>query len=128
MTKTLTHDIEISVVSKYLPEQSSPNDNLYFFIYFITIENKGSQSVQLIKRHWEIFDSINDLRTVDGIGVVGETPVIEPGETFEYNSGCNLVSEIGYMKGHYIMKRLIDNSEINVTIPQFNLIVPAKLN
>lgn len=128
MTKTLTHDIEISVVSKYLPEQSSPKDNLYFFIYFITIENKGSQSVQLIKRHWEIFDSINDLRTVDGIGVVGETPVIEPGETFEYNSGCNLVSEIGYMKGHYIMKRLIDNSEINVTIPQFNLIVPAKLN
>ena len=127
-TFPLNPDIEISVVSKYLPEQSSPKDNLYFFIYFITIENKGSQSVQLIKRHWEIFDSINDLRTVDGIGVVGETPVIEPGETFEYNSGCNLVSEIGYMKGHYIMKRLIDNSEINVTIPQFNLIVPAKLN
>ncbi len=128
MTKTLTHDIEISVECNYLPEQSSPKDNLYFFIYFITIVNKGAMSVQLVKRHWEIFDSINELRTVDGIGVVGETPIIEPGESFEYNSGCNLVSEIGYMKGHYIMKRLFDNKEIEVTIPQFNLIVPAKLN
>lgn len=128
MTKTLTHDIEISVESRYYPEQSSPKDNLYFFIYFITIENKGTQTVQLIKRHWEIFDSNNDIRTVDGVGVVGETPILEPGEKFEYNSGCNLVSEIGYMKGHYTMKRLSDDAEINVTIPQFNLIVPAKLN
>lgn len=128
MTKTLTHDIEISVECKYWPDQSSPKDNLYFFVYYITIENKGSQSVQLIKRHWEIFDSINDKRTVDGVGVVGETPVIEPGEKYEYNSGCNLVSEIGNMKGYYIMKRLKDGTQINVTIPQFDLIVPAKLN
>lgn len=128
MTKTLTHDIEISVECKYWPDQSSPKDNLYFFVYYITIENKGSQPVQLIKRHWEIFDSINDKRTVDGVGVVGETPVIEPGEKYEYNSGCNLVSEIGNMKGYYIMKRLKDGTQINVTIPQFDLIVPAKLN
>jgi ApaG protein len=128
MTKTLTHGIEISVECKYWPEQSSPKDNLYFFVYYITIENKSGESVQLIKRHWDIFDSISDKRTVDGIGVVGETPVLEPGERFEYNSGCNLVSEIGFMQGYYTMKRLRNETEINVNIPQFNLIVPAKLN
>lgn len=128
MTKTVTYGIEISVVSKYWPEQSSPKDNLYFFVYYITIENKGNQAVQLIKRHWDIFDSVNDKRVVEGIGVVGETPILEPGEKYEYNSGCNLNSEIGYMKGYYTMKKLVDGSEIEVTIPQFNLIVPAKLN
>ena len=128
MTKTLTHGIEISVECKFWPEQSSPKDNLYFFIYYITIENKSSESVQLIKRHWDIFDSINEKRMVDGIGVVGETPIIEPGEKYEYNSGCNLVSEVGSMKGYYTMKKMKDGSEVDVEIPQFNLIVPAKLN
>lgn len=128
MTKTLTHGIEISVDCKYWPEQSSPKDNLYFFIYYITIENKSSETMQLIKRHWDIFDSINEKRMVDGIGVVGETPIIEPGEKYEYNSGCNLVSEIGFMKGYYTMKKLMDGTEVDVEIPQFNLIVPAKLN
>lgn len=128
MTKTLTHNIEISVDCRYWPEQSSPKDNLYFFVYYITIENKGNQTVQLIKRHWDIFDSVNEKREVEGVGVVGETPIIEPGEKYEYNSGCNLNSEIGYMKGYYTMKRLDDDTEINVTIPQFNLIVPAKAN
>ena len=128
MTKTLTHGIEISVECKYWPEQSSPKDNLYFFVYYITIENKSEEPVQLIKRHWDIFDSINEKRMVDGIGVVGETPVIEPGEKYEYNSGCNLVSELGFMKGYYTMKKLNSGGEIDVVIPQFNLIVPAKLN
>ena len=84
--------------------------------------------MQLIKRHWDIFDSTTDKRMVDGIGVVGETPTLEPGEKYEYNSGCNLVSEMGYMKGYYTMKRIKDGSELEVSIPQFNLIVPAKLN
>ncbi len=128
MTKTLTHGIEISVECKYWPEQSSPKDNLYFFIYYITIENKSVEPMQLIKRHWDIFDSVNEKRMVDGIGVVGETPVLEPGEKFEYNSGCNLVSEVGFMKGYYTMKKINTGEEVNVEIPQFNLIVPAKLN
>ncbi len=128
MTKTLTHGIEISVECKYWPEQSSPKDNLYFFIYYITIENKSSETVQLVKRHWDIFDSINEKRMVDGIGVVGETPIIEPGEKYEYNSGCNLISEIGCMKGYYTMKKFKTGTEVDITIPQFNLIVPAKLN
>jgi len=128
MTKTVTYGIEISVECDYWPQQSSPRENNYFFVYFITIENKSDFAVQLIKRHWDIYDSNGEKRQVDGEGVVGETPVLEPGEKFEYNSGCNLVTEIGYMKGFYTMKRVIDNKEIIVQIPEFNLIVPAKLN
>ena len=128
MVKTTTNSIEISVDVKYWPQQSIPRDNHYFFIYFITIQNKSDHSVQLLKRHWDIFDSISDFRTVDGEGVVGETPILAPGEKFEYNSGCNLTTDIGYMKGFYTMKRLVDLKEFDVAIPQFDLIVPAKLN
>lgn len=128
MVKITTHNIEISVEVKYWPQQSMPRDNHYFFIYFITIENKGDTAVQLLRRHWDIVDSSSETRTVDGEGVVGETPVIEPGEKFEYNSGCNLMTEIGYMRGYYTMQRLVDMEEFNVTIPKFDMIVPAKLN
>lgn len=128
MIKTVTYGIEISVECDYWPQQSSPRENNYFFVYFITIENKSDHAVQLIKRHWDIFDSNGEKRQVDGDGVVGETPVLEPGEKFEYNSGCNLITEIGYMKGYYTMKRVIDNKEIIVQIPEFSLVVPAKLN
>ncbi len=128
MTKTITHGIEISVKCNYWPDQSSPKDNLYFFIYYITIQNNSKQAVQLIKRHWDIFDSNTEKRMVDGIGVVGETPILEPGEKYEYNSGCNLVSEIGYMKGYYTIKNMADQSEMEAEIPRFNMIVPAKMN
>lgn len=128
MVKTISHNIEISVDSKYWPEQSSPKDGVYFFIYYITISNKNDYNVQLIKRHWDIFDSNGEKRIVDGDGVVGEMPVIGPGEKYEYNSGCNLVTEMGYMKGFYTMKNLLNNKEIRVEIPEFHLIVPAKLN
>ncbi len=128
MLKTTTNNIEISVETKYFWQQSIPKENHYFFVYFITIENKGDNTVQLLKRHWEIFDSGDKIRFVDGDGVVGETPIIQPQQKFTYNSGCNLVSEIGYMKGHYEMLQLIDDKIFKVQIPQFDLIVPGKLN
>ncbi len=128
MVKISTHNIEISVEVKYWPQHSMPKENHYFFVYFISIQNKSDASVQLLKRHWDIFDSIGDKRVVDGEGVVGETPVLEPGEKFEYNSGCNLTSEMGYMKGYYTLIKLLDGKEFNVDIPKFDLIVPAKLN
>lgn len=128
MVKTTTHNIEISVDVRYYPQQSVPRENHYFFVYFVSIENKGDASVQLLKRHWDILDSNAEVRTVDGEGVVGETPVIEPGEKFEYNSGCNLVTEIGCMKGYYTMHRMLDEKEFKVIIPQFDMVVPAKLN
>lgn len=128
MIKISTENIEISVKSTFSPEHSIPRENHYFFIYHITITNKGSFSVQLLKRHWEIFDSNGEKRSVDGDGVVGDTPVIEPGESYEYNSGCNLITDVGYMEGFYIMQRLFDGSEFKAIIPRFELIVPGKLN
>lgn len=128
MVKIVTHNIEISVEAAYLSQQSLPNENHYFFVYYITIENKSDFTVQLLRRHWDIFDSTGTKRVVDGDGVVGETPVLEPGEKFQYNSGCNLNSEMGFMKGHYTMMKLSDGKEFNVSIPKFELVLPAKLN
>ena len=128
MVKIKTHNIEVSVEVSYLSRQSIPKEGHYFFVYFITIENKSDFSVQLTRRHWDIFDSIGEKRVVDGEGVVGETPVLAPGEKFEYNSGCNLTSDMGYMSGHYTLIRLINNEEFNVQIPKFDLVVPARLN
>jgi ApaG protein len=128
MVKITTHNVEISVEVKYWHQQSIPRENHYFFVYFITITNQGSETIQLLRRHWDIFDSNGEYRDVDGDGVVGETPVIEPGGSFEYNSGCNLSTDMGYMEGHYTMKRLSDEKEFNVDIPRFEMIVPAKLN
>lgn len=128
MVKTSTHNIEVSVEARYASAQSLPREGHYFFIYFITIENKSDHSVQLLRRHWDIFDSTGDKRTVDGDGVVGETPVLAPGDCFQYNSGCNLTSDIGYMKGHYTLIRVLTNEEVTVQIPMFDLVVPAKMN
>jgi len=128
MVKTSTHNIEISVEVKYWPQHSVPGENHYFFVYFITIENKSDFSVKLTRRHWDIFDSIGDNRVVEGEGVVGETPVLEPGQKFEYNSGCNLTSEMGYMKGYYTLVNIADGKQFYVDIPKFELIVPGKLN
>lgn len=128
MVKITTHNIEISVTVNYWPQNSIPKENHYFFVYFITIQNHSEFTVQLLKRHWDIFDTGAEKRTVDGDGVVGETPVLEPGQKFEYNSGCNLSSEIGNMKGFYTFIKLADNKEFCVEIPRFDLVVPAKLN
>jgi ApaG protein len=128
MLKVSTENIEISVRSNYLSEHSIPKENHYFFVYFITIENKGNYAVQLLSRHWDIFDSNGEKRAVEGEGVIGETPIIEPGEKYEYNSGCNLITDMGYMKGYYNMKRVVDELTFKAVIPQFDLIVPSKLN
>jgi len=128
MVKTSTHNIDVSVDVKYWSKHSIPRESHFFFVYFITIENHSDFSVQLTKRHWDIFDSSGEKRVVDGDGVVGETPVIAPGGKFQYNSGCNLTSEIGNMKGYYTLIKLLDQEELKIAIPKFDLIVPAKLN
>ncbi len=128
MVNITTHNIDVSVRIRYWSQSSVPKENHYFFVYFITIKNNSNLTVQLIKRHWDIFDMGGEKRAIDGEGVVGETPILEPGQQFEYNSGCNLVSEIGYMKGFYTFIKLLDNKEFDVEIPKFDLIVPSKLN
>lgn len=123
-----TSGINISVESIYQPEYSNADNMHFMFAYRITIENTSDFTAQLISRHWEIFDSIGEHKQVDGEGVVGEQPILEPGASHQYVSGCNLKSELGYMEGHYTMIREIDDHIFHVEIPRFNLIADYRLN
>jgi ApaG protein len=127
-TTQVTHGIQISVETKFHTDHSDPDNRNFLFLYHITIENKSDYTVKLISRHWDIFDSSSEYRQVDGDGVVGEQPVLEPGESFDYESACDLSTDIGRMKGKYLMERKIDNARFYVTIPEFELIVPERLN
>jgi ApaG protein len=128
MIKQLSYGVEISVQTRFLPAESSIRHGHYFFMYEITIENKNDYSVQLLSRHWHIYDSNGEYREVKGDGVIGEQPVIEPGQKYTYRSGCNLASEIGRMEGSYTMLRLVDDKQFSAQIPAFTFILPAKLN
>lgn len=128
MNSIITDGIEISVKSHYYFLQSSPKDGRYFFVYEITISNHSDFTVKLLQRHWDIVDSFGEKRMVEGEGVVGETPTLEPNESFSYNSGCDFSSEIGKMSGYYIMQRLVDATTFKVLIPEFKMVLPAKLN
>ncbi len=128
MNSIITHGIEISVDTSYYAAQSDPRKGYYFFVYEVTITNKSSDAVKLLSRHWDIKDATGNKREVDGEGVVGETPTILPGECYTYNSGCNFATELGKMSGHYTIKKLIDSSTFNVLIPEFLMVMPAKLN
>lgn len=128
MTTQITDGVKVSVETVYQPEYSNPDNEHFMFAYKIRIENLGDYSVKLLKRHWSIFDSNGTMREVTGDGVVGQQPVISPGEVHEYVSGCNLKTDIGFMEGTYDMQREIDGSPFKVAIPQFNLIASYRLN
>jgi ApaG protein len=128
MVAQITDGVKVSVETTYQPEYSNPANEHYMFAYKIQIENLSDYSVQLIRRHWTIFDSNGTKREVDGEGVVGLQPILAPGENHEYVSGCNLKTDMGSMEGTYQMKRLVDNELFDVKIPQFGLIAPFKLN
>ena len=128
MTTGVTKGIKVSVETNYQPEHSQPAHDHFVFTYRITIENNSNNTVQLKARHWDIIDATHPTHEVDGDGVVGKQPVLEPGEIHQYVSGCNLKSGIGKMKGYYIMERIIDGRPFNVEIPEFLMVVPFKLN
>ncbi|MBL4624093.1 MAG: Co2+/Mg2+ efflux protein ApaG [Flavobacteriales bacterium] len=128
MTTEVTEGIHITVKSFYRPEFSNPLKNHFMYTYRITIENNSNSTVQLISRHWYIFDSTADDYEVEGQGVVGIQPVLSPGDVHEYESACELTSEIGNMYGSYTMQRQIDGSLFEVKVPKFQLIAPMKLN
>jgi len=128
MVTEITEGIKVSVEAVYQPEYSNPESEHFMFAYKITIENLGDFSVQLLRRHWYIFDSNNNHREVEGEGVIGQQPIISPGEKYEYVSGCNLKSDIGSMEGSYQMLREIDGETFDVSIPKFPLIADHKLN
>lgn len=128
MVTKITDGVKVSVETIYQPEYSNPANEHYMFAYKVNIENLSEYTVQLLNRQWVIFDSNGAHRKVEGEGVVGEQPVIEPGDTHEYVSGCNLKTDIGSMKGSYEMKRVVDGERFHVNIPEFYLIPPYKLN
>ncbi len=119
-----TRDVTVRVAVSYLPEQSEPARGRWFWAYHIRIENAGEQTVQLLTRHWIITDARGAQHSVEGEGVVGEKPVIEPGASYDYVSGCPLGTSSGSMQGHY---RMIGESgaPFDVAIPKFALLAPA---
>ena len=123
MYSAVTHDIKITVSPEYSPERSEPSDGRYFWLYTIEIENLGRVVVQLTHRHWRITDGFGQIEEVRGPGVVGEQPVIEPGRTYRYTSGCPLTTPSGIMAGEY---RMVDANGrgFNVEIPAFSLDSP----
>jgi len=128
MVTHVTEGVKVTVETFYQPEYSRPNVNEYMFSYRITIENRSLHTVKLLKRHWYITDTATSNREVEGDGVVGKQPVLEPGAIHQYVSGCQLGSEIGRMRGTYTMQRVMDRKEFEVQIPPFELITPGKMN
>jgi len=128
MSTLITSGIQISVQTQFRPDLSNVVKSEFLFNYRIDIENTNPFSVQLLTRDWYIFDSLYNARYVNGEGVVGEQPILKPGESYTYTSGCDLCSEIGMMKGFYTFKNLIDGELFEVTVPTFKLEYQAKLN
>lgn len=124
----VTNGVSVSVETFYQPAQSNQLSGEYLFAYRITIENLSHVPVQLLSRHWYIVDSNGSNREVEGEGVVGEQPIIEPGESYQYVSAANLRSEIGKMFGTYNMVSHYDKKGFTVNIPEFQLIAPFKMN
>lgn len=120
---THSHGIEVGVASFYLADQSSPDQGRYVWAYRIRITNESDRVVQLISRHWIITDGKGRVEHVRGPGVVGEQPVLEPGQSFEYSSGCPLTTPSGFMVGTYQMVRE-DGSSFEAEIPAFPLDSP----
>jgi ApaG protein len=127
MENNSPYKIQVTAQVKYVAEQSDEADNRYVFSYSITITNNGYGAAQLLGRHWVITDSNNQVQEVRGQGVVGEQPVIKPGENYGYTSGTVLSTPVGTMSGSYQMVAE-DGTKFDVSIPQFVLSVPRVLH
>jgi ApaG protein len=118
-----TRNIRVAVKPAFLEDQSDPEEQRYLWSYTVTIENKGSETVQLLSRHWHITDGRGQVKEVSGPGVVGAQPVLAPGQKFQYTSGCPLPTSSGYMSGSYEM-RLNSGEKFAAEIPAFLLESP----
>lgn len=122
-----THGVRVSVTAKFLPDHSEPGENKFLFAYEVTIANVGRETVQLLRRHWLIRDADGHVEEVRGEGVVGETPILAPGQSFTYQSYCPLKTIYGTMRGEYEMMRP-DGSNFDAQIPAFALMPQSLLN
>jgi len=123
----VSNAIRVTVSSNYIPAQSAPKARRYVFAYTVRIANEGTDAAQLKSRHWIITDGNGKVEEVRGPGVVGEQPMLRPGEHFEYTSGCVLETPRGSMEGTYQMVRA-DGTEFDATIAPFALMLPYSLN
>lgn len=128
MVSQITRGIKISVSTSFEGTYFKNYKIHFAFSYEITIENHSKDSVQLNTRHWEIFDSLNNLEIVDGEGVIGKKPVLKPGEKHTYSSGCLLSSPHGAMRGHFNMVNFTTTKSFKVIVPTFKLNAPFALN
>ncbi|EFH09508.1 Co2+/Mg2+ efflux protein ApaG [Pseudoroseomonas cervicalis] len=119
-----TRDIRVSVRAFFLEDQSNPEQSHFVWAYRVTIENLGQRTVQLLRRSWQITDAQGRMQQVHGPGVVGEQPVLEPGENFEYTSGTPLSTPSGFMRGTYHMVETASGEAFDIAIPAFSLDSP----
>ena len=123
MYEKSTKGIRVRVTPQFVEDQSEPDDGYFFWAYTVEIANQGAETVQLRSRYWHITDANGHVEEVRGPGVVGETPVLAPGATFSYTSGCPLSTASGIMHGHYVMVRQT-GEQLEVKIPAFSLDSP----
>ena len=123
----MSNAVDIKTRPTYLPERSDESKPVYFFSYHIVITNNGLEPIQLLSRHWHITDGQGNAEDIHGPGVVGQTPVILPGQSFEYTSFCPLSTPIGFMEGSYRMKKQ-SGKEFDAVINRFRLVVPSLMN
>ena len=123
MYQAVTDDIQVTVEPRFLPEESDPEGRRYVFAYSVEIANLGGRVVQVRDRYWHITDALGRVQEVRGPGVVGEQPVLRPGESFRYTSGCPLETPSGIMSGHYGVETA-DGTRFTVRIPAFSLDAP----
>ncbi len=126
-SEALTEGIRVEVRARYSPEHSDPAQSRWFFLYTIRVSNEGETAAQLLNRHWIIVDATGHVEEVRGEGVVGKQPHLEPGQSFEYTSGCPLGTPFGSMSGSYEMQRG-DGARFEAEVALFELVQPAAIH
>ena len=126
-SEATTHGVRVEVDASYSSDHSVPNENQWFFLYTIRISNESGETCQLVSRHWIIRNATGHVEEVEGPGVVGEQPVLEPGDTFEYTSGCPLDTPFGSMEGTYQMVTA-QGSHFDAEIARFELREPGAIH
>lgn len=128
MGTAISNSIQVTAACRYEEAHSDPMAGRFLFSYSITITNHGATTVQLLRRHWTIHDSLAAMREVEGHGVVGDTPVLAPGQSYSYTSACDLRSGMGRMEGTYLMVTRPGGTPFSVTVPTMHLRFPFSAN
>ena len=127
MSDDSKYDILVKAAPRFVADQSDPENEHYVFAYTMTIRNVGNVAAQLVSRHWVITDAEEEVQEVRGLSVVGHQPLLQPGESFEYTSGCALPTPVGTMRGEYQMVAE-DGTHFEASIPEFTLAIPRVLH